>query len=258
MMSSEDPRLTEDLERLVCELCCSMYPDMLFPLSLVARRVQSWLEPLRYRTVNADDYPRLLRVSRNKPAAFLGTAVRRVLLPVYCEGFGELLRQCTGLRHLAVTTEARYVVDLRDIFPLLRLQRLALNITEFFPATAHPSLVPLATEATAFLPFLLLLPALTHLAYHHIVDGDAVRDLLGCPALEYLIRLTEYSSDALEICQILQPTNDIRLVVCTYEDWFDGVLDGRTYWDVAEEFVAGKRAGRIALDRFFARSEGDQ
>ncbi|KAJ7053557.1 hypothetical protein C8F01DRAFT_1329875 [Mycena amicta] len=103
------------------------------------------------------------------------------------------------------------------------------------------------------------LPSLTHLGMNHpSVPLTTIRDWLErilktCRSLRILALLTFSHLDvALASRDVPESVRDPRLVLSSYESWFEGVVDGPNYWTVVEDFVARKRRGEVDASVFVA------
>ncbi|KAJ7059564.1 hypothetical protein C8F01DRAFT_1144979 [Mycena amicta] len=278
-MGANEPRFPPELECDIFEFTARVHPETIPSLLLVAQRVHIWIEPFLYRTVRVEMYDQLLRITQTKPAAasFLASAVRHALLNEYHPRMVDILQLCTGITHLAITSDARYASELRPLLPVLRLHCLAVQLVILFPRRLfptmdaaqetfstlthldifdpvednhlchHSSVATVSGIARRTLAFLTSLPALTHLSYNLELSAGTL--------LRVLVRLTKEAESARNLARHLLFKDDVRLVVCLFTEWYDAVLDGRNYWDVAEEFVTRKGAGEIPADVFFARDE---
>ncbi|KAJ7059568.1 hypothetical protein C8F01DRAFT_216442 [Mycena amicta] len=277
-MSANGPRLPPELECKVFELTARMHPATIHSLLLVAHRVHIWIEPFLYRTLRVRMYDQLLRFTQTKPgaASFLASAVRHVTLVSYRPGMAAILQLCTGITHLAVTSDPEYAFELRPLLPVLRISHLAVELAALYPPGLYPSID--ATQPTfsslthldffdgvddadheRIISFLTSLPALTHLSYNRDLSAQTLVTLLDkCQKLRLLMRLTSFAKAARDFARDLPFKQDVRLVVCMFKEWDDAVLDVRSYWDIAEEFVARKRTGEVPANVFFARNENEK
>ncbi|KAF7293129.1 hypothetical protein MKEN_01470400 [Mycena kentingensis (nom. inval.)] len=164
------------------------------------------------------------------------------------------------------TTRNDFLEELRAVFARVRPERLAIDITPFYPADTYQTMEALATSPTfaslthfdvieridgdpRLLGFLVALPALTHLSYNHDLDEDPTRALLNdCKNLVVLVRLAELYRNLCLLEWRLPVTDDPRLVVCAFDHW----------WDAAEDFVKKKRAGEIPWYQFYLRDPGEE
>ncbi|KAJ7052053.1 hypothetical protein C8F01DRAFT_998886 [Mycena amicta] len=278
MSAYDEPRLPLELEREIFETTALIDPSTIPPLLRVARRVLIWVEPLLYRTLNVgEDSPRVqqFHAASSKPPAFLAQAVRCVVLHTGYDDdtVSRTLSLCTGCTRLAVDGN-RSARELLPILSTLPIQRLAgflcstldlMNVPE--DIAAHPLLRCLthldlfdsirSHEVLPIVDALPSLPFLTHLAISQSGPLDPVRELLGqilkdCRQLRILVipnydRLNEEDFDAHKAMmgEVPESLRDPRLVLCSYELWFEGVLNGPNFWKAAEDLIARKRRREV-------------
>ncbi|KAF7329547.1 hypothetical protein MKEN_00217600 [Mycena kentingensis (nom. inval.)] len=271
-----EPRLPEDLERTIFELVFFLDAAQGPKLLLVARRVQLWIEPLIYRTIELCHPSRtaaILDAARGKPDGFLAKHVRDVVLLGSGHNGESLLQECTGLVGLAIAGGAYTDTICPTILALPNLRRLACHPTQLIwhlptpplildPAFRHISHLDLFSglkssatreaENTRMCAFLATLPALTHLSLHHGLPWPVVRNVLS--ALPRLRVLVDRSTPAFAPgrAETLPPDllRDVRLVILTSGTWYEAALEGAEVWLLAEKFVDAKRSGRIPADVF--------
>ncbi|KAF7325507.1 Zn(2)-C6 fungal-type domain-containing protein [Mycena kentingensis (nom. inval.)] len=246
-MSSPEPRLPPELERLILEFAALSFPKHAVALLTVAKRFHVWLLPRLWRT--------------------LRQRYRDALPPSWLSKSSEFL--AANVRHLSMDSDRPGLVIPNKILPSLQPHRLAIPLGDVYGSLDHPTLVPLASQPTfsrlthfdvfdsddaRMVPFLAALPALTHLAVNEGETSDIPAILQDCKRLQVLIQLVGDFDDAERLQAHMPVRDDPRLCVCVYVDWDEAVLEGWTFWDDADEFVAAKRAGRISADKFYASS----
>ncbi|KAJ7053570.1 hypothetical protein C8F01DRAFT_1260550 [Mycena amicta] len=103
------------------------------------------------------------------------------------------------------------------------------------------------------------LPFLTHLAINGPIGSINTmcewleRILKTCRSLRILVLLAFSRLDVARASRdIPESVRDPRLVLSSYESWFESVLDGPNYWTVVEDFVARKRRGEVDASVFLA------
>ncbi|KAJ7289570.1 hypothetical protein C8J57DRAFT_1706372 [Mycena rebaudengoi] len=214
-----EPRLPLELERRVFELAALSNQRAILLLLQVARRTLIWIEPLLYRVVvwqqsystekKGRETSAALRALQSKPAHFVHTAVRHIIIhsgdhtnhPT--EDMDALLRRCTG--GIAFVAGGAYVSPL--LLPILehiRVRRLSIRLDNLFQGRTvdlhHPLLFSVthlcSFDTMASLrdkdPFYLqlpLLPALTHLCVNVSFPHDALSAILAnCKSLRVMVR----------------------------------------------------------------------
>ncbi|KAJ7168472.1 hypothetical protein C8R46DRAFT_1091741 [Mycena filopes] len=284
------PIFPAELEREIFELAALFRPTTIPDLMLVASYVKNWVEPFLYRTIvfehPIDGYPAfdpyiLIRAIQSKPAAFFRNYVRHLNLrdssyPMTREEAHFIISACTGVENLIVTDSDASILSedfLRNLRPLKRLsiglQRLFHPSVAFFRPHLGPAPIDFNhrvfsqlthLEISDLLNFdttqwveLAILPALTHLSFHHGTIVPLFKLLLDTPttSLEVLVLLTP-SAPTWETQGGLRDTplvQDARFVAMScldrHRDWQMGAHSGDDYWSRAEEFVAQRRAGRV-------------
>ncbi|KAF7303996.1 hypothetical protein MIND_00630800 [Mycena indigotica] len=194
-------------------------------------------------------------------------------------GYPSMWRQLPGLLACLPHLQ-RLVVPFVDVFPdPFPHSDNSANFQPALPHVTHLALLDAGTfEAQAdlqrMLAFFRALPALTHLALMiHGSNRRTPEDMLGVfaalldrrelPGLRVLACLGPGTYETAVMARRLEladpgpylpgkdtgsPLRDARFVVVDYGSWLDGAdLPGlRTYWDMADTFVAKKVTGQIA------------
>ncbi|KAF7310232.1 hypothetical protein MIND_00396900 [Mycena indigotica] len=279
-----EPRLPPEIEREIFETTAISSPRMCYPLLRVARRVCAWIEPMLYRTLmfherstSAD----LDKLSVAKSREYLARNVRHVIVSATWPGPGtaaEALRLFPGATHLALGN-GHFEDDQQDAlqaaFTDLRLHRLVCYANAVFPtrdalmaAAALPVFAQLThlslfdigwTEQQEL--FYATLPALTHLAPPHLTSWRTFERLLRPQACRRLEALVVFSHT-----DVPQGFADVRLVITiakpwsfgdSEETWAEGVFEVGSFWDVADDFIARKRAGLIPVNNYIAVRDMD-
>jgi hypothetical protein len=100
---------------------------------------------------------------------------------------------------------------------------------------------------------LALIPHLTHISFNSISLYTVTSANMQANArLQCIVILVmdEFQDDELDLLHPL--SEDVRFVCIEQEDrrldWLRGAHGGKDYWTRAEEFIAAKRAGRIARE----------
>ncbi|KAJ7059483.1 hypothetical protein C8F01DRAFT_1370409, partial [Mycena amicta] len=294
------PHFPRELEREILEIAAETRSQEVPNLLLVARRVHVWLEPFLYRSIYLGFWENPVRetpaqeaflsMASSKPPSFLACAVRQVIIdfgdggitPEILLQFTEALRHCTGITGFAMNAADKgcplEVPAAREIFrvlDLVHLHRLGAFLSEImlnpspmdalqptFRSLTHLSVFDWNLETvTGLLPFLMALPALTHLALRKNIGPGIWNTLLrhdGCIHLQilvFLIRMAshpplqideDWANDAGHSCR------DPRVVVTVYDVWTECIfMQGHTYWHEAEMFVQKRRLGLIPHDHYW-------
>nr|GAT61143.1 predicted protein [Mycena chlorophos] len=274
MTDSDEPRLPQDLEQLVFEGTAVAFPQTITSLVLVAHRVHVWMQPILFHTLRLTkkNIPRFIDLTNSKSPEFLARNIRTIVSPlelIEIERYYAALAKCTGVRSLAMGTQNVESHSFLQILAGLALQRLAIALYSLksaratgisdYPVGNEPAFRNL-THVEVFdeppraqlIPFLKMLPRLTHLALNSlnfVPDEFFLREILergagGCEHLRLLVILVD-SQDDLDRLWI-KPIFDDRIVATQSPDWAECVEDG--YWLAAENLLAAKRSGH-APDR---------
>ncbi|KAJ7059656.1 hypothetical protein C8F01DRAFT_1145267 [Mycena amicta] len=290
------PRFPRELEREILEITAGTWLKEVPKLLLVAHRVHLWLEPFLYRTIHLGHWetPRrerdaqeaFLRVASSKSPTFLGKAVRRVSIDLSSDyeqrGLGmkliEALKPCTGIHGFAMNKSSSSTIGAQFfcVFDRVQLHRLAAFLGDLMPSPSpmnsqkpifrsltHLEVFDLNIESDPrYLPFLMALPALTHLALPPQVRGTGVRNTLlrrdGCPHLQILVLFLRaedelaWQMEERRANAIGRAVPDPRVVVTMFDAFSDCIaVEKHTYWDEAELFVEKKRLGLIPKDHYW-------
>ncbi|KAJ7059551.1 hypothetical protein C8F01DRAFT_1144957 [Mycena amicta] len=267
-------RLPIELEREIFELATRLYPASGFTVLLVARRVQIWIEPLLYRSLQLTRQ-KATTLLKLKPPGFLTYNVRHLTLRGANADWGALVEVCNKATHLAIGSGILSNPPLLLAFLSLRhLRRLACHGHELSAGSLDASLPVYAlithlelfddlTSPDILEPWICALPSLTHLALHHRPAWATVHRLLGAEGFSRQLQVLVIVS--ISMPAIPSTLTDPRLVITRddtlngWESWDKGVLDCHNFWDVAEEFIACKRKSLIQNSSFLAqREEGNQ
>ncbi|KAJ7059445.1 hypothetical protein C8F01DRAFT_1370380 [Mycena amicta] len=276
----DDPHFPRELEQEILETAAALHPRTVPTLLLVARRVHFWLEPLLYRYVHLqqDGSPpqeAFLRAAYSKPPDFLARGVRRVAMAFIKPLDPQLLSQvchsmplCTGLRGLAISTHGPTIdEEIRPLIESLTLHRLSVSLNRLMPSLTsrdtHAFRVlthlevfdDLSADTCQWIsPFLVALPALTHLAFNEMLDAAMMQQLLdGCVRLHVFIILSMMSgSPTHHHTNVELPMRDPRVVVTVYDRWFECISEESvSYWCAAERFIEQKKLGLIDANEFW-------
>ncbi|KAF7296955.1 hypothetical protein MIND_00927500 [Mycena indigotica] len=272
-MTDLQPRLPPELERAIFAMAAALHPSMTVPLLLVARRVLIWIEPMLYSSTILEEESHLdafLRMVARDPEMARG-AVRHVVVP-FTRGttaaqdtIRTALSACTRLDRLAVgscTWSAALLADLSAAG--VRLTRFAGHVTTggptgfstlqlLFGALTHLEVFDELHDAT---PLLTALPCLTHVAISMptMNDGErAVNDLMrSLPRLKVFCIVWSINRHTSTSHFVF---TDARIVMCVYEEWFDAIVDGPSYWELAEVHIAKKARREIPDNECWASVE---
>ncbi|KAF7329629.1 hypothetical protein MKEN_00225900 [Mycena kentingensis (nom. inval.)] len=282
MTSESAPRLPPELEHEVFQMAAALHPTTLTALLRVAKRVYAWLEPELYRQLvveyitNDDGAPQNARYTAFFTAASIKPELFRsgphtVALaeipgdPVQL--FGTLL--CCSQLRLAVGGGI-LTQDVKDIISQFQLHRLATQVELLFDAadaTAYASRFLYLTHLEVFegfeslsQPFVLALPALTHLAFTvgpQEPSNDVDKFLERIPRLRVCVLiwgLVERGADLLDpMPQLGQRVHDPRVVVASYHTWWEAVSEIDNFWERAEGLIDRKRRKEVAADYLWAK-----
>ncbi|KAF7292622.1 hypothetical protein MIND_01160100 [Mycena indigotica] len=272
-MSRDGGPLPPELEREIFEMAAGLHATMRYPLLFVARRVQLWIEPLLYHTLQFTQKTKYPPLNLKPPVFFAQYTRRLVMYDAHPDESQQILTLCshaTGLALGDVPVRPDFYDSLfsRDNISHLACFSGALrcpaNTDAMSAALAARPLLSVLTHFEAFdrvldatlVTFLSRLPALTHLAVNDWETGawPARKRLLAeCPRLHVLVLLDSEVSAAKAYEERVPPDiRDVRFVITWYREWAEGVLEGYSYWDAADAFVARKRRHEIEDDRFFA------
>ncbi|KAJ6550165.1 hypothetical protein B0H19DRAFT_186779 [Mycena capillaripes] len=222
--------------------------------------------------------PILLKAITNKPPAFLASAVKSLFIshigdidPSTIEYF---LTACTGVTNLC--TRRPLEPHLRALGDMTRLHRLAVDVTNLFSSHATDFTHPLFRNLThlelldfparpdasdALCAGLSLIPNLTHVAFSgallcYTLEPSSMQPLLNttCTQLQCIVCLSPYAylDNADEMEGVRPLSTDDRFVYIGRTDmgWPRGVQTGEDYWELAEAFIAAKRAGKVDRSRY--------
>ncbi|KAF7303538.1 hypothetical protein MIND_00583000 [Mycena indigotica] len=272
-----EPTLPRELERAVFELAAWADQRMICTLPLVARRVNVWIGPLRYRMYripSSRDLEALWRHVETLPASAAHTTHFATTLRVPRIA-SRLARTFPNLVDLGLWGEPPFASDMRALQPLAHLRRLSLSPYNVFPETGagvnfvpdfpplthltHLELLGPAGHAGPWTPPLIAAacPALTHLSFMDQYLPDVMRDALGTllrlavcvyvhvPDADAAADAGGLEADAATYERqraVIVAMDDPRAAALTRvdldEDWETGAWGGRDYWACAEEEVA--------------------
>ncbi|KAF7314096.1 hypothetical protein HMN09_00568700 [Mycena chlorophos] len=300
MTDTDEPRLPPDLEREIFEIFADLNPLMIPSVLTVARRVLDWIQPFLYRSILCDGaqtaaspaessaFNALETLAQTNLDTFhrLAGAVRSVVIARHDDPF-RVLPRLTQTTHLALSpsvaapTQAHMLSFYLRHMP--RVSRVAVCLPNSFPVKEFgtPESLPAdllkgITHLELFdgqpdqqddvleriIPFLCLLPRLTHLAVNGIITLEGIAALLrGCKHLRVLCWLaTSNTVLTAKRHRLLGEAAadfhfDERLVLIKYADWAEAVALPHplrsNYWNIAEQFIRAKRDGEIDAQRFF-------
>ncbi|KAJ7119340.1 hypothetical protein C8R43DRAFT_960086 [Mycena crocata] len=264
-ISTEQPALPPDLERVIFEIAA-----ILWPLSVTRLILVSKLEPFLYHTLTVSENgitayplyqaPVLRTVIQHRQAGFQ-KHVRNILLdspPTHC--YREILAVCNRVENLWLSSLLNdvdlyhVVASLRlccfygDVQPLLR----TLPPThQFFVHLSHMELMGSAGFVSAanlgIWSNISNLPRLTHLSFNDDAFIDIAPALLqSCKCLTLLIHLEQFGPCP-DHWYSKEVTSDARYFV---KDWQVGVQTGLDYWARAEDFVKHRQLDIMAASQF--------
>ncbi|KAJ7059484.1 hypothetical protein C8F01DRAFT_1144808 [Mycena amicta] len=287
------PYFSRKLEREIFEIAAEKWSHEVPKLLLVAHRVHEWLEPFLYRTIHLgcphpgrekDAQDAFLSAASSNPASSIARAVRWVFIdfsfgdftPGMLPRVTEALRPCTGITHFAMNKGKDMVAAKTfNVLDRVHLHRLGGFLGDFMPApTPMDALQPIFRSLThllvldpdletdpRLLPFLMTLPALTHLAFNRWISTTLWTTLLqrdACVRLQILVFLIKATGDPPSPVYeeranaIGRLACDPRVVGTVFDAFVDRIsVQGHTYWDEADMFVEKKRLGLIPKDCYW-------
>ncbi|KAF8198875.1 hypothetical protein K438DRAFT_1823871 [Mycena galopus ATCC 62051] len=272
---SPEPIFPPELERAIFEFAARSCPTKIPTLMQTAWRVKHWVEPLLYRVIHISSTPArqmsgfpivpidvLVQAILNKRSALLNAVEFLFLenMPLSPAGpiVDVILLACPRLTNLFSSIP---LSNLQGLASLRRLRRLAVDTTDLLhphPADFTPPLfgnvthfelldVPPGPDASRYAD-LVLIPSLTHISFNCKPLLHELYPLLERRTrLEYIVLLSPDLHPHRVMRQIRH--SDERFVQIGQTnfraDWFSSARGGRDYWDLAEAFIAARRAGRV-------------
>ncbi|KAJ7059472.1 hypothetical protein C8F01DRAFT_1144766 [Mycena amicta] len=295
------PHFPRELEQEILEIAAETWSAEVPKLLLVAHRVHLWLEPFLYRAIylhfpsnpsrtNTDAQDAFLRIAASKQPSFLARGVRQVSVdfsydfknPGLVSQFTDALQHCTGITHFAMNGSENQAHKVFSVLDLVRLRCLGGFLSHLMPSpipmdARRPifgSLTHLAVRDLDLfakdprsLPFLMALPALTHLALRgHIPDyiAKALLQRDACMHLQVLVVLcvragmpiSPIDGEGADVAGRLL-VGDLRLVMTANRVWNDSIfIQGNTFWHEADSFVQKKKLGLIPKDQYWTGDLG--
>ncbi|KAJ7059415.1 hypothetical protein C8F01DRAFT_214559 [Mycena amicta] len=240
VMSKTEPRLPEDLERVIFEMTACLHPAARPNLLLVARRVKSWLEPLLYKTLVVDGLTsahHIVSLATSRPPDFFAKITRRLALSADSHTPTNILSLCKGVTHLAIADDIlrEHQWSIQPVLWSLRnVERLVFAARELRCLDASAPVFSLLTHLTLLdfsydklPPFVSALPSLTHLALLQPPTCAIVQEfLVECPRLRILVLLASSRHWANVAASSTSPRpktlTDDRLVICVSKGWKEG------------------------------------
>ncbi|KAF7297306.1 hypothetical protein MIND_00963800 [Mycena indigotica] len=269
-------RLPHDIERTIFETAIFMHPTCAPSLLQTARRVQSWIEPLVFKTLvlsgrNVDAH--LWAALFTKPPAFFAQHTRHVFVG---KGLPDddvqlVVSRCAAAESFVFEAKWR-PTTFPDIWRLPQLQRLTLSFRlvriaavpgpgsgpAILPNLTHLTLYPAhqtdAESTGRYLAFLAALPRLTHLCVCMVQDEGFLHHILNqCPRLQVLLHVfdagmytrEDYIRDMAALhdprCVLLDLTRHyLDWTEWALQDWRLAAAGGVELLARAARFVAGK------------------
>ncbi|KAF9526892.1 hypothetical protein CPB83DRAFT_857162 [Crepidotus variabilis] len=265
--SGGGPRLPLELEREIFEIAALDNAEDAILLSLVAKRIQIWLEPIVYRTSYrnplARSSPAFSRwISESKRQRVLQYTERLLLRDTYVKEATDIINQCPNIWDLSIwdLRQLSQLDLLLAILPSFSIQRLyigneclswlRLNGSQKFnpslylhlthlslhvPKRGSPSYKVIASHATIFSK----LPCLTHFAvFRSATKWSIIQKLLAdCTTLQLLIVFQLQTTAAVH-------DSEPRVVyldpwVNTVAGWVQEELD---FWQIGEKVRDDQKA----------------
>ncbi|KAF7298565.1 hypothetical protein MIND_00803200 [Mycena indigotica] len=281
--------LPVELEGKIFELAFLQNPLDILSLLLVCKRIYTWIEPLRFRTVRLNDSAHshaFMSELRCKPAAYFERHVKSLMLESdfkwTLDDVCEIMGKCQGIIHFGTTYRFNEPI-LLGMLASMRVRSLTLSLGPLFAFVLRP--IDSGHAALAHTTHLVLhdkllsgelllqrvhdalpgLPALTHLRlklHYRSQFHDFAMLLKSCPRLQILL-LNSDSNNSLAWTHLTFSDPDPRLVVSRepfaysdfWKDWEVKARGGIDLWARAEDFVAQKRAGLVEMTDIWLPSE---
>ncbi|KAK6987682.1 hypothetical protein R3P38DRAFT_2574709 [Favolaschia claudopus] len=241
------PRFPPELERIIFEIAASRcFPKEILTFMLVAWRVKTWVEPFLYRIVAFPERGGFIPIDMlvEKVASVQYLFWNPVLSnqekwedgneSTDSKGM-KILHELRFLQRLTISRSSLFLPEAVDFnAPFLSGVTHFELLDDYFDVDNEP-------QDRKFIAGINQMPKLTHLAFN--VKG-------GIPEVHDLF----YMNKRFECFVFFEPIGgririhmeDIRFVyiypISHREDWLRGASEGRDYWTLAEEFIAGKRA----------------
>ncbi|KAJ7019342.1 hypothetical protein C8F04DRAFT_336245 [Mycena alexandri] len=278
---AEDFALPVELEERIFIIAASINPRSIPNMILVARRVQTWLEPHLYKSfILSYRDPSELPPIRVAPDAFVGMAnsrpaqqhVRNICITDYMDEIDleRILSAFRGLTRLAIPF---FNVD-APLLPFLAqvpLQRLSIKLLPIFGADLGLSPVDFTHPMFAHVTHLDIqelsfeeppesdqparwsgwshLASLSHISFWNYYDRPLFKEILAtCPTLQVFIVVvaSEQMSDNTVSAECARDPRYIVVVVKDFlDDWEGDATGGEDYWARADHFLEERRCGRI-------------
>ncbi|KAF7303541.1 hypothetical protein MIND_00583300 [Mycena indigotica] len=275
--TTTEPVLPPELECTIFQLAAWEDMDMIRTLMLVARRVKTWMSPLRYRVCRIEDdedLEALWRLANSYPDDCAHTThLTTVVEPEsMLDTISRLVQACPNLVDLRLCGAPPVADDMLAIAALPHLRRLSMSPSDVFlnaDDDGHPAFLPLPglthlelleeVEPTAVPWIARAFPGLTHLSFNDVylptVMQRALKTLHGLHVCVYVYRVDDWDWDKGRSPVIFEEhraalapiqDKDLRLVALLLvdldDDWERGAWGGQDYWAWAEEEVATKSA----------------
>ncbi|KAJ6550053.1 hypothetical protein B0H19DRAFT_1264916 [Mycena capillaripes] len=292
-----DPKLPPEVERIIFEIAALLCPIHIPKLILIAWRVKEWVELLLYRVVQfmprqMDGAPPpqirlpaftsqiLLKKIAARPQ-FIDSSVRHLFIGGVVVRSPAILMACTGVTNL-VMENATYA-HLAALGSLKCLRRLVVDVQMLFKDRPMDSKHPVFRHMThlellddyrsndhhrpprtrALCALLARIHHLAHVAFNTIpVQPDLLDALLaGLRANARLECIVLLSPDPGVIDRARSLADDSRFVCLERADyrasWLRGTGYGEGDWDLADAFIAARRAGRVDSSEFIIHDDDD-
>ncbi|KAJ7665558.1 hypothetical protein B0H17DRAFT_1336549 [Mycena rosella] len=259
------PELPRELEREIFELallCDRKDAALKLALSLVARRVQFWVDLVFYKMVtisnekDAEKFAKLIASSLKPPGFF--AAVKTLCIP-YKVTAGQacaILSACTGVQFLACWIDSKNCPELPLLLCRLPLRRLSVEFqhllkiplvpSAWFSNLTHLELVIWENSGVPELDFSTLgrLPSITHVALPSAQTGPTHAAVVcsSCPNLQVLVIIRDPFNDQVEDysfdIRIVMLDDDLEDCMTEWEAYHFGLPD---MWSRAEEVVQKRK-----------------
>ncbi|KAJ6508725.1 hypothetical protein C8R45DRAFT_968471 [Mycena sanguinolenta] len=262
------PTIPSELEREIFEIAIRDNRDdtvLKLNLSLVARRVQYWIDLVSYEMVtivNQAEAQKLLELVNRKSQNFFAHAVKALCIAYYvsADDASRILSVCTNLQQLACWVPWENSADLPQIISSLPLTQLSIELGHFLSISLSQSTWCLDlthlelrwwSTSPRTSPNLGELPNLTHVSLSGTRWSEAQSVCQTCASLQLLLILSISRWEAEE-----EYAFDARIVVApshfsgpnVLETWKDVVFRRpESMWAYAEDIIL-QRKEKLKMD----------
>ncbi|PPQ84911.1 hypothetical protein CVT25_004579 [Psilocybe cyanescens] len=258
--------LPVELQREIFLVAATVDPSSARQLVLVAKRVNSWVQPCIYEMValGSVDTALFLRTMDAMPPSFFAAYVKKLCLSVSvgASDAAHIIRVCTGLIDLAFWVDHLAIFPDRSIAPMLcslPLKRLSIEYKHFlslfwepqvqlrwYNTLTHLDIIFWRPQTAQDIPHLEKFPHLTHLSLRLRHDSPSETTLTAMLSayrhIKLLVILGDTEPEASDAQEVVWPTNP-RVVYIPYpsnvvKEWESQARDDPDcVWSRAEELV---------------------